>query len=314
VPSIGGVAGQVGAGGATPLLPSLEVIYPWALALLATSLFAGLGVSREMLGEIGVGARRLGASVGFALSTSAIIAVVFAGVTLADEAALRDRPATTSRFGPTSAGDLPPECNLALNVPSSARLAMDVSAEVDGRSVGTASLQGTRSGRDFAWTAQVVRGSDLFGQYAMTRVGSGAWSLQPGSAWGEIEPSAADPFALDLAALAGVLSPGNRAAAENRGYEYVEGARARHCRITVDGDTFGTSFPQGAWLVGNATLTTWRGELDYWIFGDGEVGMIQGSINGDAQDIAPHGLLATLTVKLTVIDRNQSVAVPTPKV
>ena len=37
------MAGQVVQGGTEPLIPSLEVLYPWAIALLATCLFAGLG-------------------------------------------------------------------------------------------------------------------------------------------------------------------------------------------------------------------------------------------------------------------------------
>lgn len=58
LPSIAGVAGQVIAGGTQPLMPSLEVIYPWALALVATSLFAGLGISRQVINEIGLGRRQ----------------------------------------------------------------------------------------------------------------------------------------------------------------------------------------------------------------------------------------------------------------
>ena len=38
LPSIAAVAGQVIQGGTEPLLPSLEVVYPWALALLASRL------------------------------------------------------------------------------------------------------------------------------------------------------------------------------------------------------------------------------------------------------------------------------------
>ena len=267
VPSIGGVAGQVVAGGTQPLMPSLEVVYPWALALLATSLFAGLGVSRQAMGETGIGRRRLGGTLAFAVVTTSVIALIFSGVTLADEAALRDRPTTTSRYGPTSATLVPAACNLALAVPASARLALDMWADVDVRSVGNLSLSGVRSGSDFSWTAQVVRGSDPVVEYAAARIGSGAWTLAPGGGWQQVSGASLDRETVDLASLSGVLSPGNRATAENRGYEYVEGARARHCRNTVDGSTFGASFPQGSWLVGDANLATWRGELDYWVFG-----------------------------------------------
>jgi hypothetical protein len=103
MPSIAGVVGQVLQGGSETLLPSLEVMYPWALALLATSLFAGLGLSRRLIPESGVGRRRLAASVAFTVVATSIIGAVFAGVSLADNAALQNMPASDSRFGPYTA-------------------------------------------------------------------------------------------------------------------------------------------------------------------------------------------------------------------
>jgi hypothetical protein len=50
IPSTGSVLNQLINGGAQTLLPSIEVAYPWLLALLATSLFTGLGIARRMLG------------------------------------------------------------------------------------------------------------------------------------------------------------------------------------------------------------------------------------------------------------------------
>src|SRR3954453_639919 len=44
VPSIAGVVTQLLAYGSRTLLPSLEAVYPWLLALLATSLFSRFGV------------------------------------------------------------------------------------------------------------------------------------------------------------------------------------------------------------------------------------------------------------------------------
>src|SRR3982751_883611 len=49
IPSIGGVLNQLVARGPQTLLPSWEAAYPWILALLATSLFGGLGVARRVL-------------------------------------------------------------------------------------------------------------------------------------------------------------------------------------------------------------------------------------------------------------------------
>jgi hypothetical protein len=313
VPSIAGVTGQVVAGGTQALLPSLEVVYPWALALLATSLFAGIGISRQFINEIGVGKRRMAASLAFAVIATSVIGGIFAGVSLADEAALRDRPAAYSRFGPTAANLTPPECSNALVSATSARLELDLWADVDTRSVGTVDLTGSRSGTDLSWTAQVVRGADLFVQYAAVRQGSAAWLLAPGSGWARVSSAELDGDMVDATALAGALSLGNRATAENRGFEYVEGARARRCRVAVDGPTFQASFPQVVWLVGKADTSTWRGELDFWVFGDGEVGRIEGRINGSAQEILPHGLLATVNVRLTATGRDSPVSIATPR-
>ena len=312
IPSIASVAGQVLQGGTEPLLPSLEVVYPWALALLATSLFAGFGISRQIIPEIGVGRKRLASSIAFAVVATSVIGAIFAGVSLADNAALRNVPAAHSRFGPTDANLTPPECGGPLATPKSGSLSFDLSANVDARAVGTVSLTGSRSGSDVSWTAEVVR-SDLFGEYGAIRIGSAAWTISPGTGWTATPPKAIDSQTLDLTVLAGVLSLGNRATAEDHGLEYVEGARARHCRAAIDGTTFGISFPQVWWLVGDASLATWRGEIDFWIFGDGEVGMVSGTVNGDAQGILAHGLLATVWVKMTAVDRDATVSISPPR-
>jgi hypothetical protein len=320
LPSIAAVAGQVIQGGTEPLMPSLEVIYPWAVALMATSLFAGLGISRQLISEIGIGRRRLAVSITFAIVTTSVIGGAFAGVSLADNAALGGQPAAHSRFGPAALAPAPdasglitpPDCRTSLVAPQTAHLDIDLSANVDSRAVGTVSLSGNRSGKDVSWSAQVVR-SDLFGQYGMVRIGDSAWTLSPGSGWAAVSPGSVDDRALDLTVLDGALSPANRSTTEDRGLEYVEGALARHCRVAVDGATFERSFPQVTWLAGTASLATWRGELDFWVFDDGEVGMVSGAVNGDAHEILPHGIQATVRVKLTATDRDTYVTISPPR-
>jgi hypothetical protein len=313
LPSIASVGAQIVQGGSEPLLPSFEVIYPWALALMATSLFAGLGVSRQVVAEAGFGRRRLVTSVAFAVVATSIIGGIFAGVSLADDSALRNRPAAHSRFGPTDPNLTPPDCRGVLVRASSAHLDVDFSANVDGRAVGTVSLSGTRSGADISWTAQIVK-ADLFGEIGAVRIGSVGWTLLPAGRWTIGAPQQIDGQMIDVTVLAEALSADNRATAEDRGLEFVEGARARHCRVAVDGATYLASFPQVKWLSGPADLATWRGELDFWVFGDGEVGMVSGTVNGTAQEILPHGLLATAWVKLTATDRDANVLIspPTP--
>jgi hypothetical protein len=94
----------------------------------------------------------------------------------------------------------------------------------------------------------------------------------------------------------------------------IEGARSRQCRIAVDGPTFRAAFPQVAWLVGAADLAHWRGQLDYWVFLDGQIGRISGSVNGDAADIQTGALQATIQIDLAATDRGSSIPItpPTP--
>jgi hypothetical protein len=83
--------------------------------------------------------------------------------------------------------------------------------------------------------------------------------------------------------------------------------------VAVDGPTFLASFPQVTWLVGSVDLDTWRGEIDFWVFGDGEVGMVTGTLNGNAQGILPHGLLATAWVHMTATDRDTQISISPPR-
>ena len=311
VPSIASVAAQVMASSSQPLLPSVELVYPWAAALFATALFAGLGVSRQLISETGIGRRRMAVSIGFGLAATALIGACFAGASLADDAALRDKPALYSRFGPTSARLTPPTCEDGLKIGTTATLSLHIQGNVDGRSIGTVDLTGSRAGSDVSWTAQVVH-EDRFGQYGAIRLGSSGWRLDLGQPWQSASPSALDSDMVDVTVLAQALAPGDRATAEDRGLEYVEGARARHCRVAVDGPTFAASFPQVVWLTDNASMANWRGEIDYWVFGDGEVGLVQGSVNGNAQAMLPQGLQATVEVKLTATDRGQPVSITPP--
>ena len=69
-----------------------------------------------------------------------------------------------------------------------------------------------------------------------------------------------------------------------------------------------------SWLLGTADLAHWRGQLDYWVFLDGQIGRITGSVNGDAADIQLGALQSTVRVELTATDRGSTVELtpPTP--
>ena len=303
VPSLGGVLNQLLARGPQTLLPSLESAYPWLLALTATSLFAGLGIARRVLGETAMRRSRLvaGSAIGIALTLAA--GTIAAGAAIANDIALRDRGALSSRFGPTDGDGEPPSCDGLVVTGTTAVLVLHLSGEVDGRPVGAIGLTGVRDGVDVRWTADVASGVRL-GRYGVARIGADAWSREPPAGWVRAPSSVADDALVDLQVLTTALGEGIRTTAENHGVEFVEGARGRHCRVAVDGPTFIGAFPQARWLVGGDTLRRWRGELDYWVFMDGELGRVTGSLNGPADGLQVDGIQGTIRVALDATDRD----------
>ena len=152
------------------------------------------------------------------------------------------------------------------------------------------------TGADFRWLAYVATGREL-GLHGAAVIGPEAWLRQPFSGWRRATASEIGDAALDLTAFREALTPEARAAAESRGVGVIEGARSRQCRIAIDGPTFRAAFPQVVWLLGYADLAHWRGQLDYWVFLDGQIGRIAGSVNGDAADIQEGALQATVRVE-----------------
>jgi hypothetical protein len=117
---------------------------------------------------------------------------------------------------------------------------------------------------------------------------------------------------LDLALVAAAFAPGLRAPAEDLGLVYVEGARARRCRIAVDGTVFRKAFPQVRWLVGATDLEGWRGEIDAWVFADGQLGRAEGRLGGPGFEIAPGAIQGELSAILTATHRGDPVTVNPP--
>lgn len=311
LPSIGGIWNQITGQGAQTLLPSVEAAYPWLLALAGTSLYAGLGVARRRLGDGSLRRPRilLGAWIAFSLTFAT--AMLFAAVAIGNDLALRDRPAAYSRFGPTDPALVPPRCDGLLEVGPTARLSLELTAEVDRRSIGQVELNGAREGTDLRWSASVATPTSYSAPGA-ARLGSVAWRSDDGQHWTSVRPSSLDDATVDERLLDTALTQANRATFEERGIEFVEGARARHCRIAVDGTTFRAALPESSWLVGGADLHRWRGQLDYWIFADGQLGQLVGSINGDAAGLSPAGVQGTLRVALTATFRGNPVSIGSP--
>jgi hypothetical protein len=311
VPSITGVVNQLLAFGSRTLLPSFEAAYPWLIALFATSLFSGFGIARRLQGGTAIRRRRLLAGTAIAVTLTLVSGLAFGAVAVANDVALRDRPIDASRFGPTTGADQPPRCDAALSAGASARLNMHMNATVDLRQVGSIDLTGVRVGDDMRWLGYAATSRQL-GQFGSARTAGRAWRIAPGTRWEPTEPASVDADTVDVQALATALTPELRATAEDRGVEVIEGARARRCRVAVDGPIFQEAFPQVAWLVDGADLHRWRGQLDYWIFLDGELGQVAGSINGEAAGIVADALNGTVEVRMTATERGRDTFIYPP--
>jgi hypothetical protein len=311
VPSIADVAGQLGSRGVQTLLPSVEAAYPWVLGLIATCLFTGFGIARRRLGEAAMRRRRLVRGVVLATVLAVGTAGLFAAVAAANEVALRDRIAASSRFGPTDIEHDPPVCDGPMGIGPDAHVAVHLEGDLDGRSMGTVDIAGDRDAADVRWVAYAATTRDL-GLHGAAEVGRDAWQREPLTGWRRSTPEALGEVGLDLTAFKIALTPEARAAASTLGVGLIEGAQARQCRTAIDGPTFRAAFPQVRWLVGDADLAHWRGQLDYWVFLDGQVGRIAGSVNGDAAEIQHGAIQATLRVDLTATDRGTNITVSPP--
>ena len=314
IPSIGGLLGQLEARAGQTLIPSLEAAYPWALALVGTSLFAGFGLARRLVAGTGRRRRRLRVGLLLAVALSLLAGTTFGASAIANES-LRDRsrPPATSRFGPTAAGeaDEPPPCDGRLAAGDSARLNARFIGYIDGRQIGSVDIAGQRAGQDFRWLAYVATNREL-GQYGVARRGPDAWVRTPSRGWTTATSASVAGSSLDLEATRRALAYSSRATSEDRGIELIEGARARRCRVAVDGPMFRATFPQIRWLVGDADLAHWRGQLDYWIFLDGELGQVSGSVNGEAGELRPDAIQGTIEVRLIATERDRDTVIYPP--
>jgi hypothetical protein len=236
---------------------------------------------------------------------------LFAAAAIGNDLALRDRPSSASRFGPTDPRLPLPACDALLVVPSTAAVSMSLDGSVDGHSLGNVVVGAVRSGSDARADLTIATALHLE-RRADVRIGGTAFGQRNGR-WSAATPAAvAADLTLDDAVLASALGRRNRSTAEFRGEEFVEGARARHCRIATDGPTFLAAFPATSLLVGPVDLHRWRGQLDYWIFADGAVGRLSGSVNGDAAGLPAAGIQGRVRVQMTIVDRGRPLAIAAP--
>lgn len=184
-------------------------------------------------------------------------------------------------------------------------------SSIDDRRTGQLQLEGIRNGADFRYSGYVASRLAL-GQRGMARVAGKASELGPNRAWSSVTIDRAANHDLDRALVLEALSPDQRAVAEDHGLSYIEGARARHCRVPLEGDSLRRSLPQLSLLIGETDLSRWRGDLDWWVFADGQVGQVDGRLTGPAGTLDPDALNALIRFRLTAVDRGLPITVVAP--
>ena len=98
---------------------------------------------------------------------------------------------------------------------------------MDGHPVGWANIVGIRSGTSVRWSADVAADSTL-GRHGVLTTASGAWRQGPTGGWVPVDPVTVDDQTLDLQTALAAFRMETRATAEDRGFEFIEGAKARH--------------------------------------------------------------------------------------
>lgn len=290
------IGGLLAAGVAKPIVPSAGIAYAGLLAVLATTVYGAYGwpaarrVSRA--GPHPTGHLRP-ALVGLALTG---LVAATGGIALA--------------ASDVSLAGVPPDCRNVQIAPYP-RVTIDARADIDGTTIATATVSGERSGPDEHWSG--AAGGDavddrtfeyaLGGGSARLRTDTGEWQIV-----GDAE--AADQGHLDGRVGSFLAEPG-RPPVEDLGVDLVDGAPARHCRISVSGPHAVRAFLPLGWLLGRAPLDrgpalgVWRGDLDWWSFADGKLGRATALIGGHPSDAwTIPGLRGTLRAEMWVAERD----------
>lgn len=339
VPSVAGLAAPLLGTAGQPILPAPEVAYGALLALFATCLFCGLGLARALLGETALRRRRLFLGLLLALGLTSLVGTAFGAAAVANDTALRSQALPPSAWGPVDPAVTPPTCDGRLSEGPQALVSETASATAGTTRVGDVALEGARSGDDERWTARLTL-SGTTTDLAYVRVGGRVWSRTGDDAWRPAAATSASPPAtasgapstpgrtalpvatattLDGAILGTALAPDQRVAAEDAGIELVGGARARHCRTTVTGSLALAAFLPLTWLAGGAlpdstVLGPWRGELDWWVFGDDQLGLATVHLTGLSPAVwGGASILGTLDARLQAIERDRPEQVLPPE-
>ena len=331
LPVIYGVASTVTPEGVQGLLPSAEAAYAGVIALYFMSWFSLVGLVHHRLDVRPLDRRASVVTSLVAAGLTVVAGLAFFFVAVVNDRELRVEPASASRFGPTDPSLDPPLCDAGTALGDGARVLIEAKSAVDTFDRGTAVLEGQRDGLDEAWGGSWT-GPDGEGQQAYLRVGPQAWindtsddSQAPGTTWSESTPNPFDllgtvDLTMDGPPQTLADAPRGAIVAEDLGLEHVEGARARHCRTFIDGPAALKTFLPLRWLLSNdsemgeSPLETWRGELDWWVFADGELGLATVRVSGARGDTGwdDDGVRAFLEARLEAVDRDESIDISAP--
>ena len=331
IPVVYGVASTLTSGGPHNLVPSTEAAYAAILAFFTMAAFSVAGFVHLRRQEMAFERRATLLTVLLAALLTTAIGALFVLVALINEGALRDEEPLRSRYGPTNVDLVPPSCDEPVALGRSARVTIEAHSSLDDEARGSATLSGQRSGVDEVWSGS-WSGPDGDGQTAYLRIGQQAWlndrstdRAVPGGGWQETLP---DPFGLagrDRLTMDGpphalVDVPRGSIVAEDLGLEVIESAPARHCRTFIDGPTALASFLPLRWLLldshdpAAADVGRWRGEMDWWVFGDGELGRARIEVSGSRAETAwgATGVRAVLQAELEAVDRDLAIDISVP--
>jgi hypothetical protein len=333
IPVVYGVAATLTSGGPQNLAPSAEAAYAAVLAFFSMALFSVTGFVHRQRRQI-VFERRAAflAAVLAGLLTTAVGAQ-FVLVALVNEGSLRAGPGHDSAYGPTDVDLVPPYCDEPVRLGRNARIAISARSRLDDAVRGRAIMQGQRRGLDEVWSG-AWEGPEGAGETDYLRLGPQAWLDESGEspdslagAWREVQPDpfdllGAEDLTMDGPPHALVDVPRGSIVAEDLGIEVIEDAPARHCRTFVDGPTALATFLPLRWLLAapgqeGPDVGRWRGEMDWWVFGDGELGRARVEVSGSRADTdwQASGVQAALEAELEAVDRDvpASIAVPSER-
>ncbi len=331
IPILYGVVSTLVTDGPQSLVPSFEEGYAAALALIAMAFFSVVGLVHRRRAVTPLERKATWAAIGLAVLLTLVVGLAFVFVAVVNDQSLRRAEVSASRFGPTDPDIEPPFCDEPIALGPAATIFVEATSSLDNEVRGRARMDGQRNGLDESW-GESWDGPDGSGQLAYRRVDGRAWlnptsddPRSPGTTWQQTVPNPFDllgrrALTMDGPPHAVANVPRGSIVAEDLGLVIIEGARARHCRTFIDGNTALDTFLPLRWLLYDGSqaadnaIGRWRGELDWWVFADGQLGMASAEVSGSRAetDWDAEGVRVVLQARLEATDREGDVQVAIP--